>query len=955
MKTTISLRLLLLAVLSFFFSLVLSAQTEHAKLLPLTGKALYATAGCDGDVTAPAVHCPTTNCPPTARAAYLISNNGEPWGRYDNRYAMDAVFGSGNWDFYYMNDVDVTSLLSPAYKVIFLEGSNYGGYYLYYFLQNNLSALESWVAAGGALFINCASDYRPETINLGFGGVTLQGFASAYEASVQVPGHPIFNTPFMPANGGFTGNSFSLGHLTGFIGTPLITSTSGTEVFLAEKKWGAGKVYFGNMTPPAFQTPQPNTQNMRQNILVDLNASCTGSVTLKTDAGSCLATSVAQGLDATATDDCAVVSLTHDFLTAPSTTTLSGAVFPSGSTLVRWSATDAAGNTGTCELLVLVEEREPERPVITCPEDLSVPADPEVCGATVNFTVTATDNCTAAPTITTVPAAGSHFPNGSTTVNAVAADGSQNLSFCSFVVTVVGNPEICNGLDDDCNGQIDEGVTGNNVFYIDADGDGYGDMNHSVLDCLSPSGYAANALDCNDADYYIQPGMSEYCDGIDNNCDGSIDEGVTPTWYADTDGDGYGDPNATQLNCNQPAGYTYDNTDCDDTTPYIHPGALEDCTNLTDENCDGILGDNVFTITETHTNVFCGSTPDGTISITMSPAQNYTLVLWSNGVCCTTTQTNLQAGTYKVTVTNECGTTKVKTIVIAPSPTPTLEVAMSGTQVDCYGDGDGTVTATPRQGCAGYTYLWTTGSTDASLSGLSGGTYGVVVTDGCGCTQTGTFTVYEPANPLGLNSGVIVALLDGNYWVQVLSYGGTPPYKFRRNILPTGFTAWSNSNGFGDLAPGEYIFEVEDKNGCSAQVPISLQPFTLAPLPAGNHPAVAAVDGAVSEIAVEKPEISGSGALQSSIATMPLAKQELDISIFPNPTEGELNIVWSGFEGQSATIQIINNMGQVIRTLPVPADALRVMTNVGELPGGFYFVKIFSADKQIKALPFVKS
>lgn len=953
MKTTISLRLLLLAVLSFFFSLVLSAQTEHAKLLPLTGKALYATAGCDGDVTAPAVHCPVGNCLPTARAAYLISNSGEPWNSSNNIDAMNAVFGFGNWERYTMDNVDPATVISPAYKVIFLEGSDQGASALVAFLQANLPALENWVAAGSALFINCASNYRPETTQFGFGGVTLQSYVGAYNVEVQVPGHPIFNLPFTPANGDFTGNSFFWGTISGPAGLTLLTSTSGPEVGLTEKKWGTGKVFFGSMTPPMYHNPQLNAQNMRQNILANLNAVCNNQVFLPADAGACTATVAAQALDATATDDCAVVSLTHDFAAAPSATTLSGAVFPTGSTLVRWSATDAAGNTGTCEFLLSV--REPEAAVITCPVDMALTADVGACGAVANFTVTATDNCTPDPTIVATPAAGSLFANGTTTVQAVATDVSGNISTCSFVVTVAGNPELCNGLDDDCNGLVDDGAPADNNFYLDADGDGYGDLNHPLAACFAPSGYAANALDCNDADYYIQPGMSEYCDGIDNNCDGSIDEGVTPTWYADTDGDGYGDPNVTKLACNQPTGYTYDNNDCDDTNAYIHPGAQEDCTNFTDENCDGILGNNAFTIAETHTNVFCGSTPDGTISITMSPAQNYTLVLWSNGVCCTTTQTNLQAGTYKVTVTNECGTTKVKTIVIAPSATPTLEVTMTGKQVDCRGDGDGTVTATPRQGCPGYTYLWNTGSTDASLSGLSGGTYSVVVTDGCGCTQTGTFTVTEPASPLYLDFGAIVALLDGNYWVQVLPYGGTPPYKFRRNILPTGFTAWSNSNGFGDLAPGEYIFEVEDKNGCSAQVPISLQPFTPAPLPAGNHPAVAAVDGAVSEIAVEKPEISGSGALQSSIATMPLAKQELDISIFPNPTEGELNIVWSGFEGQSATIQIINNMGQVIRTLPVPADALRVMTNVGELPGGFYFVKIFSADKQIKALPFVKS
>jgi hypothetical protein len=150
--------------------------------------------------------------------------------------------------------------------------------------------------------------------------------------------------------------------------------------------------------------------------------------------------------------------------------------------------------------------------------------------------------------------------------------------------------EVCDGADNDCDGVVDEAdATDVSTWYLDVDADGYGTLSSPLIACDKPAGYVADATDCDDASAAVNPGAVEWCNGIDDDCDGTTDESSAAdasTWYADADGDSYGDPAVSTVACDAPADYVADATDCDDGRRLIHPGATEYC-NTEDDDCDG--------------------------------------------------------------------------------------------------------------------------------------------------------------------------------------------------------------------------------------------------------------------------------------------------------------------------------------------------------------------------------
>ncbi len=177
-------------------------------------------------------------------------------------------------------------------------------------------------------------------------------------------------------------------------------------------------------------------------------------------------------------------------------------------------------------------------------------------------------------------------PTGYVTNNQDCNDG--NMSFNPDAV------ELCDGLDNNCNGLIDDSITVYS-YYADSDGDGYGDSAIQLDTCVAdaPAGYVTNKLDCDDANFNLNPDAVEICDGIDNNCNGMADEGLTVfTYFADADGDGFGDALAKLDTCVDQviAGYATNSLDCDDTNEFVNPDAQEVLDGI-DNDCNGMVDD----------------------------------------------------------------------------------------------------------------------------------------------------------------------------------------------------------------------------------------------------------------------------------------------------------------------------------------------------------------------------
>ncbi len=158
--------------------------------------------------------------------------------------------------------------------------------------------------------------------------------------------------------------------------------------------------------------------------------------------------------------------------------------------------------------------------------------------------------------------------------------------------TYPGAVEVCDGDDNDCDGTTDEqNASGCTTWYYDSDNDDYGLTGSSQCWCQASGIYRGTySGDCDDTNAAIYPGASEWCNSVDDDCDGSVDEagslGCT-SYYYDADDDGYGVTTDSECHCSEYGLYRATAWgDCDDSDPSISPAASEVCNGV-DDDCDG--------------------------------------------------------------------------------------------------------------------------------------------------------------------------------------------------------------------------------------------------------------------------------------------------------------------------------------------------------------------------------
>ncbi len=223
-----------------------------------------------------------------------------------------------------------------------------------------------------------------------------------------------------------------------------------------------------------------------------------------------------------------------------------------------------------------------------------------------------------------------------------------------------------------------------------------------------------------------------------------------------------------------------------------------------------IIGENSLITAIVNTNdVTCNGGNDGSATVVPSggvPPYSYS---WS-GPCAAPNNNavaGLCAGNYIVTVTDALGCSSPINVVI--NETNVLSVTASANNLTCFGQNDGSATATPTGGTAPYTYLWSNSLTTSTIVGLSTGNYSVTVTDANGCSATDNVTIFS-GNALTASfttSDAACGVCDGSATINVGV--GSGPYTYL--WLPTGQTTSSVNN----LCPGAYDVEVTNVFGCT--------------------------------------------------------------------------------------------------------------------------------------------
>ena len=226
-------------------------------------------------------------------------------------------------------------------------------------------------------------------------------------------------------------------------------------------------------------------------------------------------------------------------------------------------------------------------------------------------------------------------------------------------------------------------------------------------------------------------------------------------------------------------------------------------------------------VASVNSNVICNGSNNGSALANPSNGTSPYTYLWSDASSQTSnTATGLSAGSYSVTVYDNCGNSSTASVTIT-QPNPFTKSVAVITNVSCNGNKDGSASANPSDGTLPYTYLWSDASSQSTniASGLSAGSYTVTITDHCGASSTASVTINQPNVLTETVTGEVEVRCNGGNTgaATVTGWGGSSPYTY----------TWSNgpittNTTVSGLSAGVYTVTCTDANGCQAMHTVGL-------------------------------------------------------------------------------------------------------------------------------------
>ena len=476
---------------------------------------------------------------------------------------------------------------------------------------------------------------------------------------------------------------------------------------------------------------------------------------------------------------------------------------PGNEYFILYTAEDECGRFVTCTQKFTIEN---EGPTIVCPKDVTL----AVITDFVPGTPVTTSSCGLTTTITTD---GPHLVNGNDCDGAIyrytytVTDACGRTASCDQSIIITPSDLACtaSGTDTYCgfdNGSASVTVTGGFAPYTYLWNNG---STASALSDLAPGVYTVVVTDNI---------------GCTTNCSVTIKPSTSPeiSIYKNDTKCGFSNGSATAnvISGTPPYSYMWSNGSTTQSISNLYPDTysvtVTDAEGCTDEESVVILPSTSPELVVDKTDTSCGF-DNGSASATTSlgtPPYTYS---WSNGAT-TSSITGLAPGSYSVTVTDSENCTDKETVSIHSSSSPTCTVM--GTDASC-GDSNGSATVNAVGGTPGYTYLWSTGSTNQTITGLNTGTYTVTVTDAAGCITSCHVNISNTTPPTCTVSGVNTTCGYDNGSATVFPFGGSGSYTYLWNNGATTAT-------ISDLAPGSYSVEVTDSNGCSTECSVTIHP-----------------------------------------------------------------------------------------------------------------------------------